>query len=40
MVKKSNPETPEVYTVSDLEQVKVMADPLRLRLLGISARRR
>ena len=33
MVKKSDPETPEVYTVSDLEQVKVMAHPLRLRLL-------
>ena len=33
MVKKADPETPEVYTVSDLEQVKVMADPLRLRLL-------
>ena len=33
MAKKTEPETPEVYTVSDLEQVKVMADPLRLRLL-------
>ena len=33
VVKKADPETPEVYTVSDLEQIKVMADPLRLRLL-------
>ena len=33
MVKKADPETPEVYTVSDLEQIKVMADPLRLQLL-------
>jgi DNA-binding transcriptional ArsR family regulator len=33
VVKKSDPEILEVYTVSDLEQVKVMADPLRLRLL-------
>jgi DNA-binding transcriptional ArsR family regulator len=33
VVKKADPETPEIYTVSDLEQVKVMADPLRMRLL-------
>ena len=33
MAKKSDPEIQEVYTVSDLEQIKVMADPLRLRLL-------
>lgn len=33
VAKKADPETPEVYTVSDLEQIKVMADPLRLQLL-------
>ncbi len=35
MPAKPEKKTPEVYTVSDLEQLKVIADPLRLRLLEL-----
>lgn len=34
MSKPEEPERADIYTITDLEQIKVVSDPLRLRILG------